>query len=284
MFFEKLEAAYPGLTGTESRIAEYLLANRERLQGLTSQKLADSLGVSQSSVIRFSQKLGYKSYRNLLLDLERSAPKGSIEEIQLSDSTLTTNEKIRGHTKLLLDLTADLNPPSQFERAVQLIQQAQSIFCFGFLSTHSAADHMSELLQLFGLNSFCLDPFGTMSAMRDQGKDGLLIVFSKSGETAMTRQVVQYAKERGLRILAVTNMNANPVAADADVWLKIKHSTVRTRFLHYTETLPMFFLVECLILNLYKQDFPRYSGNVREHIAITKCVRGISGAVSDLEV
>ena len=61
LFYEKLEAVYPGLTGKEARIAEYILANRARISGLTSQKLAGNLGISQSTVIRFSQKLGYKS-------------------------------------------------------------------------------------------------------------------------------------------------------------------------------------------------------------------------------
>ena len=147
LFYEKLEAVYPGLTGKEARIAEYILANRARISGLTSQKLAGNLGISQSTVIRFSQKLGYKSYQNLLLDLERSGEPGErLEEIQLTDSTLATNTKILNHAKLLLDLTAEVNPPGQLARAVELIQGADTIFCFGFLSTHSAARfHMRPL-------------------------------------------------------------------------------------------------------------------------------------------
>lgn len=275
LFYEKLEAVYPGLTGKEARIAEYILANRARISGLTSQKLAGNLGISQSTVIRFSQKLGYKSYQNLLLDLERSGEPGErLEEIQLTDSTLATNTKILNHAKLLLDLTAEVNPPGQLARAVELIQGADTIFCFGFLSTHSAAHHMNELLQLFGINSFCLDAFGTLSAMRSHSGGGLLIVFSKSGATDMTNRVVRHAKELGLKIIGVTSMAPNPMAPDLDVWLKTKHSPVRTRFLHYTETLPMFFLIDCIILNLYKQNFSSYSDSVKQHIAFTKGAYG----------
>ena len=50
--------------------------------------------------------------------------------------------------------------------------------------------------------------------------------------------------------------------------------SVRTRFLHYTETLPMFFLIDCIILNLYKQNFSSYSDSVKQHIAITKGAYG----------
>ena len=132
---------------------------------------------------------------------------------------------------------------------------------------------MNELLQLFGLNSFCLDSFATMTAARNQGKDGLLIVFSKSGETAVTNRVARYAKERGLKIIGVTNMAPNTMAPYLDVWLKTMHSEVRTRFMHYTETLPLFFIVDCIILNLYKQDFSGYSDCVKDHVAITKSMQ-----------
>jgi len=243
---------------------------------LTSQKMADHLKIGQSTVIRFSQKMGYKSYRHMLLELERSRESENyVEEIQMTDSIAATNDKVKTHVQRLLDLTADLNPAAEYEKAVQMICDAKIIFCYGFMSTNSPADHMSELLQLFGLNSFCMDSFKTMAAMRNCGSDGLLIVFSKSGETPMTNRLVQYAKERGLKIIGVTNMAPNTMVPYLDVWLKTVHSSVRTRFLHYTETLPMFFIVDCMILNLYKQDFSHYSDCVTEHVRITKSVRGV---------
>lgn len=171
MFYEKLRAIYAKLTYSETKIADYILANRENVFNMTSQQMADNLGVGQSTVIRFSQKLGYKNYRNMLLDLER-ADEGtdSMEEIQLADSIQATNEKVKLHTQKLLDLTLDINSAAEFQKAVEMIRAAKIIFCFGFLSTNSVADHMNELLQLFGLNSFCLDSFATMTAARNQGK------------------------------------------------------------------------------------------------------------------
>lgn len=276
MFYEKLKAIYPYLTGSETKIADYILANRETISNLTSQEIADNLEIGQSTVIRFSQKMGYKSYRNMLLELEHSSEsENRVEEIQMKESTATTNDKVKSHIQKLLDITADINHPSEFEKAVQMICNAKIIFCYGFISTNSAANHMSELLQLFGLNSFCMDSFGTMSAMRNHGSNGLLIVFSKSGETPITNRLVQYAKERGLNVIGITNMAPNPLSPYLDVWLKTVHSQVRTRFLHYTETLPMFFIVDCLILNLYKQDFSHYSDCVAEHVRITKSVRSV---------
>ena len=70
MFYEKLRAIYAKLTYSETKIADYILANRENVFNMTSQQMADNLGVGQSTVIRFSQKLGYKNYVELAYMLQ----------------------------------------------------------------------------------------------------------------------------------------------------------------------------------------------------------------------
>jgi DNA-binding MurR/RpiR family transcriptional regulator len=283
MFYTKLKGVYPSLTASETRVADYILANRGSVSSLTSQQLADALELSQPTIIRFSQKMGYKSYRNLLQDVEKSDDGDEVvEEIQLKDSIAATNEKIKNHIQHLLDVTNELNEPADYEKAIDLIQAAKTIFCYGFLSTGSMADHMNNLLQLFGINSYCMDNYATMSAMRNHGRDGLLIVFSKSGETAVTNEVVRYAKDRGLKVIGVTNMAPNSMSPYLDVWLKVLYSPVKTRFLHYTETTPQMFIIDSLILNLYKRDFPFYSDSVAEHIDITKEARGRQQAEGEL--
>lgn len=96
MFFAKLKSIYPTLTYSETKVADYILANRQdSLEEATSSELASLLGVSQSTIIRFSKKMGYKSFKNMILDLSRSGDDDEIEEIQLKDSTVATNEKDR---------------------------------------------------------------------------------------------------------------------------------------------------------------------------------------------
>ena len=48
MFYEKLRAIYAKLTYSETKIADYILANRENVFNMTSQQMADNLGVGQS--------------------------------------------------------------------------------------------------------------------------------------------------------------------------------------------------------------------------------------------
>ena len=97
MFFTKLKTLYPTLTYSETKIADYILANKDETSGKTSQELASLLGISQSTTIRFSKKMGYNSFKNMVLDLSRSNAENDIQEIQLKDSTSATNEKIKNY-------------------------------------------------------------------------------------------------------------------------------------------------------------------------------------------
>ena len=50
MFYEKLRAIYAKLTYSETKIADYILANRENVFNMTSQQMADNLGVYRDSI------------------------------------------------------------------------------------------------------------------------------------------------------------------------------------------------------------------------------------------
>lgn len=71
----------------EKNIAAYLLDLKSDPRVLTSNALAEQLGMSQSTVIRFTQKLGYESFRSFLVDLNKVyAEDQRIKELELETS------------------------------------------------------------------------------------------------------------------------------------------------------------------------------------------------------
>ena len=61
----KIRSERDQMSAIERRIADYLLENAHLLRDYSSQQLANALGISQSSVVKFSQKLGFKGYPDL---------------------------------------------------------------------------------------------------------------------------------------------------------------------------------------------------------------------------
>ncbi|MEY8338636.1 MurR/RpiR family transcriptional regulator [Lachnospiraceae bacterium 62-35] len=271
MFFTKLKSLYPTLTYSETKIADYILVNKDETFDMTSQELADLLGISQSTAIRFSQKMGYKSFKNMILDLSRSGNENDIQEIQLKDSTAATNEKIKNHFSTLIDVACDTNPPSLIDEAVEAIYQAPVVFCFGYLATSAMAIHMNWTLTELGIMSFFEEnPFALMTRLKFCPKNSLLIIFSKSGETQAVINVAKVAKEAGLCTLGITNMAKNSLQPYLDIWLKTMYSPTKTRFLSYTELSSHLYLINVLILNLYKKDFSKFKHAVTQYQEIAK--------------
>lgn len=58
----RIRQLYPTLAQNDRKLADFLLTNPEQARHLSSQKLAQETGVSQSAVVKFAQKLGYKGF------------------------------------------------------------------------------------------------------------------------------------------------------------------------------------------------------------------------------
>src|SRR6187402_1314502 len=61
----RIRAERDQMSAIERRIADFILDNSHLLRDYSSQQLADALRISQSSVVKFSQKLGFKGYPDL---------------------------------------------------------------------------------------------------------------------------------------------------------------------------------------------------------------------------
>src|SRR3546814_11815128 len=72
----KIRSERDHMSAIERRIADFLLDNAHLLRDYSSQQLASALGISQSSVVKFSQKLGVKGYPDLKYSVGESLARG----------------------------------------------------------------------------------------------------------------------------------------------------------------------------------------------------------------
>ena len=68
----KIRSERDQMSAIERRIADFLLENAHLLRDYSSQQLADALRISQSSVVKFSQKLGFKGYPDLKISVSEA--------------------------------------------------------------------------------------------------------------------------------------------------------------------------------------------------------------------
>ena len=73
----KIRSERDQMSAIERRIADFLLENAHLLRDYSSQQLADALQISQSSVVKFSQKLGFKGYPDLKYSVGEAVARSS---------------------------------------------------------------------------------------------------------------------------------------------------------------------------------------------------------------
>ena len=92
----KIRSERDQMSAIERRIADFLLENAHLLRDYSSQQLADALRISQSSVVKFSQKLGFKGYPDLKFSVGEEIARETPRE---ADNRLTVLSAVFAYVK-----------------------------------------------------------------------------------------------------------------------------------------------------------------------------------------
>ncbi|MDT2556740.1 MULTISPECIES: MurR/RpiR family transcriptional regulator [Enterococcus] len=266
MFITKIKSLYGSLTVSEMKIADYLLANIDNMKSITSSELAKKLDVGQSTIIRFSQKLGYKTFKILINDVIASSSEEESSEIQLTDSMYATLEKVKNNYISSIEVAFNSNQPESFEKASALMNRAENIVCFGYQATGGFAEYLSQSLIELGKSSYYSSSIIEVKQrllFLNSGID-ILVLISKSGETAEINAIAEFAQTIGIDVISITNFGNTTLSTFSLVSINFLYDSQKTRLTAYTQNGGLIFVIDALILSLYKQDYSKYrnkSGN-----------------------
>ncbi|MCD9027712.1 MurR/RpiR family transcriptional regulator [Luteimonas sp. BDR2-5] len=220
----KVRAERDRMSAIERRIADFVLENAHLLRDYSSQQLADALGISQSSVVKFSQKLGFKGYPDLKYSVgEAIARNGDSAHPALSadadgpaDAATPALELWQGKTRAEEE-TRLINPPPMLDAIAEGLDRAGRIVIVGLGEDNVAARAFAVRLSLLGLSAaHHPDPSLASAHVAACGKRDLLVLFSEYGQQPSLLQLARLCHERGGRVISATRHNANPLRTLAD--------------------------------------------------------------------
>ena len=158
-------------------IANALYTNRDKLDELSLEALANKYYVSQASISRFIKKLGYKSYSSFRKDLIRSMTeleyfhrpakeKSDPEQIcsQVTDDIVSAVTKVKD---------TDLN---QMVHAVKLLHEYKNIYFFGSELSVAIVTLLNHMLIAEGKNSYNILSGSYQNELLDKLTDKDLLV------------------------------------------------------------------------------------------------------------
>ncbi|NOU52330.1 MurR/RpiR family transcriptional regulator [Pseudoalteromonas sp. JBTF-M23] len=241
--FVKIKALKPSLSSSEAKLADFTLNSGSKIRFLSSVELARQAGVSQSSVVKFAQKLGYKGFPAFKLaviddlNLQTQQPESINTQISHSDSIDLIAKKLLSNQQNILHETHKLNDSIQFEKAIATIKSAKKILLCAVGGSFPMAQDFALKLQKLGLPAIAqTDELTAASYMATMGKDDLLIAISDSGQSKTVLKVTKQAKNNDCTVLSLSRYGSNPLNEMSCIQLfnvigdePIKHASILTR-------------------------------------------------------
>jgi DNA-binding MurR/RpiR family transcriptional regulator len=224
----KIRAERDGMSAIERRIADFLLENAHLLRDYSSQQLADALGISQSSVVKFSQKLGYKGYPDLKYSIGQAVARGDGADEAApgesrNDDPHTALAENLWHLKGLAEAeTRLINPPERIDAIAHDILQSGKVFIIGLGEDGIPARAFATRLSMLGIVTVHYVDAQLMQAGVCTAAPGdVLLVFSEHGRQPALSQISHFFRERHGKVVSVTRHTPNPLRAHADVALLV---------------------------------------------------------------
>ncbi|MGO2011593.1 MAG: MurR/RpiR family transcriptional regulator [Pseudoalteromonas sp.] len=223
--FVKIKALRQSLSSSEAKLADFTLNSANAIRNLSSVELAKVVGVSQSSVVKFSQKLGYKGFPTFKLAVIDALNNETTEpklhgKITLSDSLEQIAEKLLSSKLAVLTETKNLNEAPAIEQAVSLLKASKRVLICGLGGSALVSKDFSYKLQKLGMPAVAEpDGHAQLAYVSTFSKGDLVIAISESGVTREIAEVVKQAKENDCHVISVTKFGNSPIADQADVRL-----------------------------------------------------------------
>ena len=211
-----------GFSKGQKLIARYIIENYDKAAFMTASKLGNTVGVSESTVVRFATEVGFEGYPQLQRALQELI-RNRLTAVQRME---VTSEQMGEHDILSKVLTMDIEKIRRtleeqsnegFEAAADSIIAAKNIYILGIRSSAALAQFMSFYFnQIFP--NVRLVTGSSASEMFEQifrvGKDDVFIGISFPRYSKRTVKAIDYAKERGATVIAITA--GSPLAAKCD--------------------------------------------------------------------
>jgi DNA-binding MurR/RpiR family transcriptional regulator len=227
----KIRSERDQMSAVERRIADFILENAQLLRDYSSQQLANALGISQSSVVKFTQKLGFKGYPDLKYSVGEAiarADNGDTPQLATStdgasDASLASN--LWRRKSEAEEATRLINPPQIIHAVADAIEQAGrtgKVFIIGLGEDDIHARGFALKLSLLGILTVHNFDTARMTANVSAASAGdVLLVFCEHGNHPALCKISRYFRERRGQVITVTRHTANPLRTLADIALVV---------------------------------------------------------------
>ena len=233
-FQDRIGVFYSGLSKGHKRIADFIKNNYEKASFMTAAKLGKTVGVSESTVVRFASHVGFDGYPELQKHLQELVKSllTSVQRMEVAANRMGGDDIINDAFAAdaeMLKRTREGVSREDFFGSVAAINKAHKIYVLGSRSSASLASFAAFYLNYLCDNVVLIDTSST-SEMFEQmfriSEQDVCIAISFPRYSNQTINALSFAKSRGATIISITDGEMSPIAQYATYLLVAESSMV----------------------------------------------------------
>lgn len=215
----RMNEAYGSMSKSHKAIAAYIFDHYEQAVFMTAAKLGETVGISESTVVRFAAGLGYEGYPEFQKALETwvQSKFSSVQKIGAkyghSSQSELLNSVLSADIEKIHDTMQNLDPVA-FEAAVETILEAKTVYIVGIRSCEPLAEFLTFYLNMIRGSVVLLrttsvsEMFEQMIRIDDQDA---IVGISFPRYSMRTLKAMEFANDRNAKVVTITDSVHSPM-------------------------------------------------------------------------
>ena len=222
MYREKIREYYDHLSRSYRKVADFIMSNYYEVSFMTAAQLAFAVGVDTTTVVRFSQRLGYNGYPELLNDV-REQVKAEIyasyrpQELAATDPAGVFRDRMIHEQHNLKQMLTHM-PPEQIEQIAAMFRETEHVVLIAEGYAEAVAEMTAQQLRHRGLSAEYVsnDTVKKAAVLMNLNPDTLVIGVSATAYGTHVARALELARLKGCQTLGVIGALASPVNRVSD--------------------------------------------------------------------
>lgn len=220
----RIDKHRPTFSKGKKMIANFIEEHYDQAAFMTAAKLGETVGVSESTVVRFASEIGYSGYPQLQKAMQEMIRDKltSVQRIEVTAARIGNEsvlDSVLNQDIEKIKRTIEEASHEDFQQVVRSISKAENIYIYGVRSSSFLANLFGYYLDLIFGNVHIINTTSKSASyeriFRINEKD-LLIGISFPRYSQMTVDAMHFAMERGADVVAITDSLASPLVGAAD--------------------------------------------------------------------
>lgn len=216
---KKIEENYEGFSKRQKMLADYIITNYDKAAFMTAAKLGTTVGISESTVVRFATELGYKGYPGFQKALEElvRTKLNSIQRMEVTCGCITQSQILESvlHSDIdKIKMTLASIDQNAFEMAVDTILNAKKIYIVGIRSCAPLAEFLAFYLNLVCDNVVQIHTNGSSEIFEQLiriSEEDAIIGISFPRYSMRTLKALEFASVRKAKVITLTDSIHSPI-------------------------------------------------------------------------